>query len=106
MIHENSIMSTININRLDEITAFEHWVEEFHKKKDETHYQQAMVKTMDSITHCYKILKKILDENQKQELINKFKNYQRKITIKLPLKVKIKHMIFTLSPNLYSYLRK
>ncbi len=106
VIHTNSIMSTNNIDRLDEIGAFEHWAEEFKKKNDNFHYEKSILRVMDSIMHCYSILTNILDKKQKQELLDKFNNCRKKITINISVKNKLKYFIFRLNPNLYSYIKR
>lgn len=105
-IHGESIMSTNNLDRLNEITAYEHWMKNFYDENDITNYNLAIVKVLKSIIRNYTFLSKKITKNTKMELLKKYKNYYNKISIKLSYKDYLKLKSFYLFPKITSTLNK
>ena len=100
VIHDNSITSSKKKNRLDEIKAFEHWMDGFNKNNDHINFVNATCMTLDSIIRSYILLFNILDLQEKKNLLLKFNDYYKKIDIKINLTKKLKYLLFKINPNL------
>ncbi len=102
IIHESSIMTTINKNRLDEITAYEHWLSFF---QNDPLYPKALKKTLEAIIYTYSLLYPILDKTEKKDILKKFKMYFIECKRNLSYKEKMKAYFFILAPNFFVLIR-